>query len=108
MPQEEVLKTKNLKHASFLRIIPGIKFTGVEKSGRDAVFCFTPKDKAQETMNQYFLDGLTVSPKALFESFDSLKDLIFYQQAQERQEEPNSVETVQPRVTGGRGGVREY
>ncbi len=102
MPQEEVFRTKNIKHSAFLKITPGIRFTGVEKDGRDAVFVFSPRDKVKTAMDQYFIEETRVNPKALFESFESLKDLIFYNQSQ-RDGEPTSTEVVHFK-TGERGG----
>ncbi len=104
MPQVDnrVFRTKHLKHASVLRSCPTVKLGPLERDGRDAVFCFSPYEESKKIIDSYFSDDLQLSPRVLFESWENLKDLIYYRQAQGQ--EPEETQKVRFREIGGNHG----
>lgn len=68
--------TKNLNLASYL-CSTGLPLSRTFKIGSEFFFVFSPKNKAEELVNDYFLDKALVNPKLLFARLNDLKDLIF-------------------------------
>ncbi|HWY79822.1 MAG TPA: hypothetical protein VNW29_05705 [Candidatus Sulfotelmatobacter sp.] len=75
----EEYSTKNLNLSAFLSCLPDIKFVGAIKHGNEFFFKFTPKEKTEQLVNDYFSGIATVNPRDLFARLHDLKDLIFSQ-----------------------------
>lgn len=73
----EIYITKNTNLAAYLCCFPELKFTGATKVNAYFFFKFTPKNKAEELVNQYFAGNASVNPRELFARLHDLKDLIF-------------------------------
>lgn len=74
--QKEYL-TKNLFVATFLLASDQVEFHGLKKlDDKTKLFCFSPKNKAEELEVSYFRgDALPI--KRVFAEYNSLKDLLF-------------------------------
>ncbi len=68
--------TKNLQIAAFLYSCK-LQFAGTKRINSEIYFSFTPKDKAEELVNNYFQDKALCNPRDLFARLHDLKDLIF-------------------------------
>jgi len=75
----EHYNTKNLNLAAYLSCYKEIQFTGATKISNEFFFKFTPKNKAEELVNQYFAGNASINPRELFARLHDLKDLIFSQ-----------------------------
>lgn len=73
----EKYTTKNLSLAAYLSCFTAIQFIGTEKIGNEFFFKFTPKNAAEELVNQFFSGTANVNPRDLFARLHDLKDLIF-------------------------------
>ena len=71
-------KTKTLNLASYL-YASGLKLAEAIQVKGETFFVFTPKDKAEELVNNYFSDTASCNPKELFARLNDLRDLIFAQ-----------------------------
>lgn len=69
-------KIKNLNLASFLSAC-GLRLVKTAKVGSEIFFIFRPRDQAEKLINSYFQGTAKVDPKRLFESLNSLRDLVF-------------------------------
>ncbi len=68
--------TKNLNIAALL-YASGLQFVGYTKIKRSIHFHFSPQNKAQELVNNYFAGTASVNARDLFARLNDLKDLIF-------------------------------
>ena len=73
---ENTYETKNLHLAAFL-CSSNLPLIRTRKTHNGVYFEFSPKDKAEELISEYFSDKATVNPKTLFSKLNDLKDLIF-------------------------------
>ena len=55
----------------------GIPIIRVESNGRQGIFIFKDDSRIKELIGDYFNDKLRVNPKALFETWKSLKAMAF-------------------------------
>ncbi len=70
--------TKSLPIASYLYASKEIQFVGAnEKEYPKIFFEFRPKNKAEELVAKFYSKEALCSPKELFESHKTLKDMIF-------------------------------
>lgn len=74
--RKEGYKTKNLNIASFLYTV-GLTLERTTRENNEVFFHFTPKDKSEEIVGEYFSGTAKVNPRELFARFNDLKDLIF-------------------------------
>ena len=72
----EEYSTKNLQLSAYI-YSEGLQFIRTYKVGKDVYFVFTPKEKAEELVNNYFQGKATCNPQQLFARLNDLKDLIF-------------------------------
>ena len=70
--------TKQLNIAAFL-YASGLQFTDADNLNGEFFFKFTPKEKAEILVNQYFTGNANVNPRELFARLKDLKDLVFSQ-----------------------------
>jgi len=77
---EQIYSCKNLSLSSFL-YASGLQFVRAKKVNGDFFFEFTPKEKAESLVNQYFTGTASVNPQTLFARLHDLRDLIFSQKA---------------------------
>ena len=68
--------TKTLNIAAFL-YTSGLHLSETRKLNREILFVFTPKDRAQRLVEDYFADKASVNPRELFARLSNLKDIIF-------------------------------
>lgn len=69
---------KDIAVASFLLCCEEVKLVRTERNNKKQVlFYFSPKDEAEKLISSYWSDTASVSPRKLFSSQRSLKDLIF-------------------------------
>ena len=74
--EKDRFKTKNLNIAAFL-YASGLQLTGSTRDAGTVFFEFSPKNKAEELVNNYFSDQAMANPKDLFSKLNELRDLIF-------------------------------
>lgn len=77
---DEIYSSKNLSLSAYL-YASGLQFVGAKKINGDFFFEFTPKEKAEQLVNQYFSGTANVNPQTLFSRLHDLRDLIFSQKA---------------------------
>ncbi len=72
-------KTNSLQIAAFLRICPKIEFKGIDKSDLNRIgFLFEPEEDTQKLVDDYYGGKeLPIVPQDLFNSYRSLRDLVF-------------------------------
>ncbi len=73
---ENILEIKNLAIAAFL-YASKITLAGTVNREGSIYFQFTPKDKADSLVRDYFSGKAKVNPRELFARYNDLKDLIF-------------------------------
>ena len=70
--------TKSLSLAAYLYSTKGISFLGTGRSGNGNVyFQFKPKAKAEKLIADYYMGKAIGNIRDVFESYKTLKDLIF-------------------------------
>lgn len=72
----EEYKTKNLNIAAFL-YASGVQLVTTNRISREVFFIFSPKNKAEKLVSDYFSGTAVVDPRELFARLNDLKDLIF-------------------------------
>lgn len=78
---KETYTTRNLFVATFLLCQRNISFVGTKQLDvKTKLFCFLPKQAAEELETQYFAGG-KVSAKDLFNNYNTLKDLLFQRES---------------------------
>lgn len=55
----------------------GKKIDSTEWDGRECFFLFENESVCREIMNKYYSGGLKVDPRILFDSFKTIKSMIF-------------------------------
>ena len=75
---EQIYSCKNLSLSAFL-YASELQFIGAKKIKGDFFFEFTPKEKAEALVSQYFSGKALVNPQTLFARLHDLRDLIFSQ-----------------------------
>jgi hypothetical protein len=74
----DTLIIKDLNVAAYLLASGEVVLVKPERKNRNLVlFHFSPKDKAQLLVNNYWSDTDQLSPRNVFSAMRSLKDLIF-------------------------------
>lgn len=73
----QIYKTKILNIAAYLYTSKELQFEGTERIGKEVFFKFTPIQKADELVKEYFDGGATVNPRDLFARLNDLRDIIF-------------------------------
>ena len=69
---------KDIAVGSFLLCSERVRLVRTERRNEKLVlFYFAPKEEAEKLINDYWSDSVSVSPRKLFASQRSLKDLIF-------------------------------
>lgn len=68
--------TKDIYLASILKLA-GIQLLKVERSGNRGIFVFPASNRIDEIITKYFNNDLKVDPKTLFETWKSLKSMVF-------------------------------
>lgn len=76
--RSEEYQTKNLNIAAYL-YTSGLRLVRTISVDGEVFFKFSPRDKAEEAINQYFSGTANVNPRDLFARLHDLKDLIFNQ-----------------------------
>lgn len=76
MEDIEKYTTKNLNLAAFL-YSAGLEFCGSTRIGKEVSFNFSPKERAESLIDDYFKGTAKVNPRELFAKLNDLKDLIF-------------------------------
>lgn len=72
----DILQTSDTKTASYLLSV-GIPLTKIIKNNpQRIIFCFPQNDDVKRLLQQYWTNKALVNPRALFDQFDYLKDLI--------------------------------
>ncbi len=71
-------KTQSLYEASYL-LTRGFRLAGRERSGQKVTLIFEPHPDLAEAVMSFYNNGSRVEPKALFDSYRTLKDYIFQQ-----------------------------
>jgi hypothetical protein len=83
--KQKIYKTKNLFIATYLLASGEVDFNGVEKLDyKTKLFRFSPIDKARELEAAYFTGG-RLPAKTLFNEYNTLKDLLFQGEPNEKQ-----------------------
>lgn len=74
-----IIELKDIALASYLYASNKVNFAGKRKlSSGEVLFQFSPKDKANEMINDYWkLNAPAIQPKLLFSAQRDLKDMIF-------------------------------
>lgn len=72
----EGYKTKTLNLAAFL-FASDLKLINTIRVKNEVFFIFTPKDKAEQLVNDYFAGIASIDPRELFARLNDLRDLIF-------------------------------
>ncbi len=73
---EKAYKTKNLSLAAYL-YASGLQLTGNTRKNTEVFFSFTPADKAEKLVNDYYHGSAAINPRELFARLNDLKDIIF-------------------------------
>jgi hypothetical protein len=68
--------TKNLNIAAFL-YASGLSLSGTSRESKEVYFEFSPKEKAEKLVENYFANKANVNPKELFARLNDLRDLVF-------------------------------
>ena len=74
--EQDQYKTKTLNIAAFL-YASGLQLIDTLKVNNEVFFIFTPKDRAEELVSNYFAGTASIDPRELFARLNDLKDLIF-------------------------------
>jgi len=68
--------TKILHIAAFL-YASGLKLVNTQRTNGEVFFIFTPKQKAEQLVENYFAGTALINPRELFARLNDLRDLIF-------------------------------
>lgn len=71
------IPVKDIAIASFLLTSETVKLVRTARNQKQVLFYFAPKDEAEKLISSYWSDTALASPRKLFSSQRSLKDLIF-------------------------------
>ncbi len=72
----ELYKTKTLNIAAFL-YASNLQLVNTVRVNNEVFFIFSPKNKAEKLVSDYFSGTAEVNPRELFARLNDLKDLIF-------------------------------
>ena len=72
----ETYTTKSLTIAAFL-YSSKLRLVDTERINKEVFFSFTPKEKAEQLVKQYFDGQASCNPLDLFSKLNTLKDIIF-------------------------------
>lgn len=73
---DEGYKTKNINIGAYL-YSSGLQLLNTLKVDKEVFFIFTPKDKAEQLVEEYFAGTARISPREFVARLNDLRDLIF-------------------------------
>ena len=73
---EKLYKTKDIFIASTLYAL-GIKIQGTEWINNECFFIFKNEDKCKKIITKYYSDDLSLNPRLLFDSFKTIKSILY-------------------------------